>query len=502
MKKTHYHNHITAEFQKTIMKNHILIVDDEEEARNLLEHALRNEGYQLSFAKHGEQGLAMAQQLLPDTIITDLMMPVMNGLELCKHLRKDSQLSAIPILMLTSMTDRTSRLQGIEAGADDFLAKPCDRTELRTRLRTITRLNRYRRLMNEQLKFQWAIEQAQEGYVLLNEQGIIEYANASAREFLHLPNIDKKSTLSIPPVQFLSHVKNNYECQPEHLWEHWPPSLDNAASIYLVRPETRQSSALWIDVRAFHSPDKSEVLVHLRDVSKQVSLHRRTCTFEALISHKLLSPLGAMSILPLLKSKLENKISDDLMEFLDLAIENSNKLQQQVQEIINYVETLDSVGLVQAAQYTSVQQLVHLFENEAKKQELKAKLNVSPNMLSLKVGLSISDLYTVFSNILNNAKKFHPKQQPLVILQTEQYNLDKLTFYLIDDGIRLPIEELDKVWQPYYQNEKSFTGEVQGMGLGLSRVAAIVWSVGGHCSLSNREDKPGIKVKINLPILH
>lgn len=474
------------------MKNHILIVDDEEEARNLLQNALRNEDYQLSFAQQGAQGLDMAQQLRPDIIITDFMMPVMNGLEFCQHIRANEQLSAIPILMLTSMTDRSSRLQGIEAGADDFLAKPCDRTELRTRLRTITRLNRYRRLMNEQRKFQWVVEQAQDGYVLLNAQGKIAYANTRAREFLHLPEAQG--------IEFFNHVKSHYECQPDNEWVNWPPPDDNPSPIYLVRPETRQSRALWLDVQTFHSPDNSELLVLLRDVSSQVSLHRRTCTFEALVSHKLLSPLGTMSILPLLKTKLEGKISDDLMEFLNLAIDGASKLQQQVQEIITYVETLDSVGIIQEAQHISVQQLTDLLQDEANKQNIQLELQIPPNSLELNIGLSESDLHTIFSNILNNSKKFHPQKQPHVVFQIEPNSDNKLLFSLSDDGIHLPIEELDKVWQPYYQNEKNFTGEIQGMGLGLSRVAAIVWSAGGHCSLSNRSNKLGVKIEISLPL--
>ncbi len=478
------------------MQNHILIVDDDEEARKLLRNALRTENYQLSFAKNGAEGLELARQILPDTIITDLMMPVMNGLEFCTHLRADTLLATVPILMLTSMNDRASRLQGIEAGADDFLSKPCDRTELRTRLRTITRLNRYRRLMNEQLKFQWVVEQAREGYVLLNAQGHIEYNNACARELLSLP-LELEE-----PLSFLDHVRKYYQCQPDNLWENWPPSIDSDASVYLVRPETRQSRALWLDARAFHSPDTGDVLVHLRDVSTQVSMQRRACTFESLISHKLLSPLGTMSVLPLLKKKLAPHIEADVMELLDLAIDGATRLQQQVQNIVTYVDTLDTVGLIQEKQHMPVKQVIALLKDEAEKQEITLDTQVSPDIaLKALFSLTESDFQTLFSNLLNNAKKFHPQKQPTVLFQVTQTD-EHVHLSLTDDGIHLPVEELDKVWQPYYQNEKIFTGEISGMGLGLSRVAAIVWSAGGQCHLNNREDKSGIQISLTLPIFH
>ncbi len=481
------------------MQNHILIVDDDAEARGLLQGALRNEGYQLSFATQGAEGLEIARRVQPDIVITDLMMPIMDGRELCRHLRSDALLSTVPILMLTSMNDRDSRLQGIEAGADDFLIKPCDRMELRTRLRTIMRLNRYRRLINEQRKFQWVVDQASEGYVLLNESGGIVYANACAREFLHLPTVLDKETA---PIEFVSHVQRHYQCQPEALWAHWPPPTDTPESLYLVRSETRQSHALWLDVRTFHSPASVDgMLVQLRDVSNQVSLQRRTCTFEALVSHKLLSPLGTMGILPLLKTKLNGQMSADLMEFLDLAISSADKLQQQVQEIITYVETLNAVGLIQEERHTSVLQILTLLEAESEKQDIRLHTHVPHEFLKQLFSLSTSDWQTVFVNLLNNAKKFNPQKNPSLLCKIKSGASDTLILQLIDDGVHLPVEELDKVWRPYYQNEKSFTGEVAGMGLGLTKVAAIIWSAGGQCRLNNREDRPGVCISLTLPAL-
>ena len=77
------------------------------------------------------------------------MMPVMDGFEVCRVLRGDNQLSEVPIILVTSLDDRDSRIRGIESGADDFISKPFDRIELRTRIRSIIRLNRYRRLLDE-----------------------------------------------------------------------------------------------------------------------------------------------------------------------------------------------------------------------------------------------------------------------------------------------------------------------------------------------------------------
>jgi len=132
----------------------ILIVDDEQIGRDTLEALLIGRGYDLAFANDGPEALAKAAELTPDLILLDVMMPSMDGFEVCRRLRADPLLAEVPIIMVTALDDRDYRLQGIEAGADDFVSKPFDRVELRARVRTITRLNRYRQLLlaNRQLE--------------------------------------------------------------------------------------------------------------------------------------------------------------------------------------------------------------------------------------------------------------------------------------------------------------------------------------------------------------
>ncbi len=130
----------------------ILIVDDELVSRYTVEVLLSTEGYKLEFAKNGEEGLKKAIELSPDLMLLDVMMPGMDGFEVCQRLRADHRLAELPVVMVTALDDRESRLRGIESGADDFMSKPYDRAELRARIRTITRLNRYRRLVETEEK--------------------------------------------------------------------------------------------------------------------------------------------------------------------------------------------------------------------------------------------------------------------------------------------------------------------------------------------------------------
>jgi putative two-component system response regulator len=147
---------LTYIYKEDNMDSMILIVDDEEAGRETLQSILEGEGYQLQIAENGPQAIEKAKKLLPDVILLDVMMPGMTGFEVCQHIRNDPEIAEIPIVMLTALDDQDSLLTALKAGADDFISKPFDRYELRARLLGITRLNRYKKIIQERTKLQEA----------------------------------------------------------------------------------------------------------------------------------------------------------------------------------------------------------------------------------------------------------------------------------------------------------------------------------------------------------
>jgi cyclic di-GMP phosphodiesterase len=145
-------------------KSKILIVDDEPSGREILESILEPEGYHLTLAENGFQAIERAIAIQPDVILLDVMMPGMDGFEVCRRIRSEEKLAEVPILFLTALDDRQSILNGLEAGADDFISKPFDRYELRARLLGITRLNRYHKLLEERKNLQEAHQKLLNAY--------------------------------------------------------------------------------------------------------------------------------------------------------------------------------------------------------------------------------------------------------------------------------------------------------------------------------------------------
>ena len=115
----------------------ILVVDDEPDAIELIRFNLKASGYEVLTAEDGEEALAKARKFSPDMILLDLMLPEIDGLEVCKILRRDPATASLPIIMLTAKASEIDRVLGLEFGADDYVTKPFSPRELMLRVRNL-----------------------------------------------------------------------------------------------------------------------------------------------------------------------------------------------------------------------------------------------------------------------------------------------------------------------------------------------------------------------------
>jgi len=135
------------------VKQKILVVDDEPEAVELVEFNLKQAGYEVVSAADGTEGLKKTRSLLPSLIVLDLMLTEMDGLEVCKILRRDPATAAIPIVMLTAKAAEIDRVLGLELGADDYLTKPFSPRELVLRIKKLLARGRGEEEQAETLEF-------------------------------------------------------------------------------------------------------------------------------------------------------------------------------------------------------------------------------------------------------------------------------------------------------------------------------------------------------------
>ena len=121
------------------MKEKILIVEDEKDIIKMLDYNLEKEGYKTVSARDGEEALRIINRERPDLIILDLMLPGIDGLEVCKLLKKDGRTVSIPVIMLTAKSQESDKVVGLELGADDYVTKPFSPRELVARIKAVLR---------------------------------------------------------------------------------------------------------------------------------------------------------------------------------------------------------------------------------------------------------------------------------------------------------------------------------------------------------------------------
>lgn len=118
---------------------HILIIEDEEHIVELIKFNLENNGYKVSFALDGQKGLELIENEQPDLVLLDLMLPKVDGIDICNRVKNNKNLKDIPIIMLTAKSGETDKIIGLEIGADDYITKPFSVRELLARIKVILR---------------------------------------------------------------------------------------------------------------------------------------------------------------------------------------------------------------------------------------------------------------------------------------------------------------------------------------------------------------------------
>jgi len=513
--------------RETALRARILLVDDDESAGGALEALLRADGFSVSFVPDGETAVAEARRTLPDVVLTDLHMPTMDGVSLCKRLHElDGDL---PVIVMTADGDRASVIQGLRAGLHDYLIKPLDYGEVqwcvdraleqrgakRERERLRLQTEELHRALNERLvlssireqehaeveaeqraQLNALLENLSEGVMIVDRSSRVVMVNSAARAILGLG--DSK----LDGIEQL-HTREAHDLQRRPLHSSERP-LSRALrgeqfvdeEILRMRPDGqwRRLCSTGTSVRDA-SGEVALAIVVFRDVTELRRLEQQREEYLALVSHDLRNPLSTLMMsVSLLKRSMDEKGLAQESSIVARAERSANRMKLMIEELTE-ATTLEAGGVTLHREACDLRELVvavvgRLDEARACRITIEAE-GASPY---LAVG-DASRLERVIANLLTNALKYSADDAPVTVRLTRRTGSIELD--VIDRGIGIAPESLKLLFERYFRTAAG-KAHASGLGLGLYIARLITEAHGGRIEVSSEVGK-GSTFRLVLP---
>lgn len=474
----------------------LLIVDDNLTARQMMRTILKSEPYELVFAHDGKTALEYAAQVIPDLILLDVMMPDMDGYEVCRRIRNTPLLAEVPIIMVTALDDRESRIDGILAGADDFITKPVDPVELRARAQTITRLNRYRRLMGERLKFERMTELSPNGILVVNAHHTILMANPTITRMSHT---DPTAPLvgQLVDTFFTGEHSTRYHAAAAHVLAN-AQMVEQFEAVW-VRPDTTRFP-VEVDMGFIQWDDQPAIQLIVRDITERAQLEAMAIDNERFAANSVLTATVAHEVntpLHTIKTCLYLADSDDQDQrttYLTLAQDEIDRISHILRQLLDLYRTHDG-GDVPINANTLIERVLVLTSNVFAQAGIQVESALLPQLPTF-MGQP-NQMTQILLNILLNAIAAMPNGGTLQLTTSTTNEASTGQTYVVitiaDNGIGMADEVRERIFEPF------FTTKAEGSGLGLAVCKRLVEQHGGTISVTS-ELGEGSSFRIAFPI--
>ncbi len=450
----------------------VLVVDDAEANRVLLAEALLLEQYDVAAVDCGHAALRSIAAAPPDLVLLDVMMPDMNGLEVCASIRAQPEARDIAIVLVTALADRESRGKGFEAGADDYLTKPIDISELRMRVRTMARLRRYRNLVEERGRAA-AIANLSPAAIVMNDAGgLIVEANAAARALLSQGG-DLTGSLLTQTIAPVDAADRDWLIAGQ-------PTPAGVPRVVAIMVDGQQHAVEISRVVASYQDQDVAIVVlqdvteldRLRDVAQRLRRHEAVARAATGVAHDFRNYLTAIQMgLDLLGYELPSHVTAgretirDIQAQIDIGVDLTRRITAIGRGSEEPSEAIDMAKILC--------ELTPLMRHWAGDAELLLELLASPPIRANR-----DDVFQVISNLVVNAAQAVGGQGRIVVRvgpDRENGTTGPTRLEVADNGCGMDDATLDRIFEAYFTTKESRGGT----GLGLATVHEIVTRVGG-----------------------
>lgn len=480
----------------------ILLVDDHELNLATLEAILDAEGYEIHCVRDGGAACEAVLALRPDLVLLDVMMPVMDGYEVCRRIRAMPEVESVPIIMVTALNDRESWIAGIAAGADDFISKPLASTELRARVRTVVRLNRARVISEQRVRFQRLFDLAPSAILVVRADGVIVSANdqarlrfASATTGARLATVLATSTAG-EAQELLDAVfatrgggapveRRLSLCAEDGRVSHWHVSgafLDERAEPLALLSLDDVTAEVVARETAEQTSRRLDELVKER-TARLEEANRLLMSYTLFVAHDLRSPLSAVKCCLSLVTTARTPPPPDILNFVNHAILAAGMIEEMI---------TDTLAL--AAGENASHRPSKAIDPRPVIEKLCAKLTTLHDGTPVEITVgplpqvqgSAPLLERIFFNLVSNALKYSSgNPRPKIEIGAVDAAGGK-AIYVRDNGVGFSSEEADALFGEFSRLSTAVGHE--GLGLGLSLVARLIHS---HKGRIWAESKPG-----------
>ncbi len=480
----------------TLQQTRILVVEDSRLQADLLEYILTQNRYEVACARNGLEAMEMINDSKPFLIISDIVMPLMDGFELCRKIKADDRLRDVPVMLLTALSDPEDVLKGLECGADCFITKPYDETYLLAQISHV--------ILNRHLREEYTSEPPLE--ILFKGQ---KYLITSARRQILDLLLSTYDTAVVKNRQ-LKDLKEELEMLNESLERKVDQRTTALVSEIVERKKAEEElrrhrehleetvEARTVELRAANERLSSEV-AERREAEKKIQrlntdLERHAKdleiankdleSFSYSVSHDLKAPLRAVSgFSEILMERYAVELPPEAARLLGLVHDNAKKMGQLIDEILAFSKA--GRGEVRAADIdvekvvaSLVEELKPLWEGRSLVFEIKPLRPARGDAGAVR---------QVFYNLLSNSIKFtRPKPAATIEIGSDEQGMENI-YYVRDNGVGFDHRQVDRLFGIFRRlhSPKDF----EGTGIGLAIVKRIVNKLGGKVWAEGEEDK-------------
>ena len=482
----------------------VLLADDNADLREYARRLL-SEQYQVHVVADGQAAFEAARELRPDLIISDVMMPRLDGFGLIREVRADPQLRATPIILLSARAGEESRIEGLDRGADDYLVKPFSARELLVRAGTLIRSAELRRRAEEaRAQFETLLNAAPLGVMLVDEDFRIAAVNPIA-----LPLIGESDLIGRDFDSLLRTVWSSADAEEitrrfRHTLQTGEPHV---VPEFVARRKDRQVMEYYEwQVSRIPLPDgRSGVVCYFRDISRTILAREalreadsRKDEFLATLSHELRNPLAP------LRSSLE--VIKRVASAPPNAAAALEIMDRQMSHVVRLVDDLLEVSRITRGQVELRREQVRLDAAihgaiETSEPVIRAgnhRLIVSFPDEPLLLDADPVRLAQIFGNLLNNAAKYSEKGGRIEI--TARRDGEEALVTIRDSGDGIAPEQVPKLFEIFTRGERSARRNQSGLGIGLALVRRLTEMHGGRVEASSEGVGKGSTFSVRLPL--